>query len=246
MSWLVDPDAVAAEYESERGLRERVLAHRELVAGPDDDKVVRARIVAGRPRRLLEVGPGLGELCAWARAEFGAEVVAVDSSPRMVELASTAGATGVLADMRQLPFPDDSFDCVVVNFVLYHVENPATAIAELARVLEPGGIVIASTLSDDTMSRDQAWAELFDEEPQPAPPPLSFSRENGRKLLLRHFEDVEQIDCDAELVFRDRERLARYVDAIPRMKGLGQRVPHLTEPFCLPEKTTVFQARSRT
>src|SRR5829696_5733278 len=78
MSWLVDPDAVAAEYESERGLRERVLAHRELVAGPDDDKVVRARIVAGRPRRLLEVGPGLGEPCAWARAEFGAEVVAVE------------------------------------------------------------------------------------------------------------------------------------------------------------------------
>ena len=44
------------------------------------------------------------------------------------------------------------------------------------------------------------------------------------------------------LVFPDRARLARYVDAVPRMKGLGERVPDLTEPFLLPEKSTVFRA----
>jgi ubiquinone/menaquinone biosynthesis C-methylase UbiE len=203
---------------------------------------VRTRIIAACPHRLLEVGSGLGDLCAWAKAELEGEVVAVDSSPRMVELASTTGATAVLADLRRLPFADDSFDCAVANFVLYHVEDPEAAISELARVLGPGGTFLASTLSDDTQARRQAWADLFTEQPQPAPPPLSFSRENGRELLLRHFGDVEQIDCDAELVFPNRERLARYVDAVPRMKGLGLRVPALSEPFRLPEKTTVFQA----
>ena len=242
MSWLVDPDAVAAEYESERALRERVLAHRELVEGLDDEAIVRTMIVAASPRRLLEVGSGLGDLCAWAKAQLEVEVVAVDASPRMVELATIAGATGVLADMRQLPFPDDSFGCAVANFVFYHVEDLATSISELARVLEPDGILIASTLSDDTKARHQAWAHLFDEQPQPDPPPLSFSRENGRDLLLRRFGQVEQIDCDAELVFPNRERLVRYVDAIPRMKGLGPRVPALRKPFRLPEKTTVFHA----
>jgi ubiquinone/menaquinone biosynthesis C-methylase UbiE len=170
MSWLLDPDAVAAEYESERALRERVLAHRELVQGPDDESVVRTRIVAARPRRLLEVGSGLGDLCAWASAVLETEVVAVDSSPRMVELASTAGASAVLADTRKLPFPNDWFDCAVANFVLYHVEHPATAIAELARVLGARGILLASTLSDDSSARRQARADLFDEPPQPTPP----------------------------------------------------------------------------
>jgi SAM-dependent methyltransferase len=242
MSWLVDPGAVTAEYESERALRERVLAHRELVEGPDDEAVVRAMILAACPRRLLEVGSGLGDLCGWVKAQLEVDVVAVDASPRMVELATTAGATGVLADMRHLPLPSDWFGCAVANFVLYHVEDSATAISGLARVLEPDGILIASTLSDDTKARHQAWADLFGELPQPDPPPLSFSRENGRDLLLRRFGQVEQVDCDAELVFPNRERLVRYVDAVPRMKGLGPRVPTLRKPFRLPEKTTVFRA----
>jgi ubiquinone/menaquinone biosynthesis C-methylase UbiE len=144
--------------------------------------------------------------------------------------------------MRQLPFADAAFDCVVANFVLYHIPDPAIAIAEFARVLEPGGILVASTLSDDTNSRLQAWATLFREEKQPAPPPLSFSRENGRALLLSHFGHVEQTDCDAVLVFPTRERLARYVEALPRMKGTGSLLPDLTEPFRLPDRTTVFQA----
>ena len=142
--------------------------------------------------------------------------------------------------MRQLPFAEASFDCAMANFVLYHIEDPVTAIAELARVLEPGGILVASTLSDDTESRLQAWATLFQEERQPAPAPLSFSRENGRELLLQHFGHVEQTDCDAVLVFPTRERLARYVDAVPRMKGSASLLPELAEPFRLPDKTTVF------
>ena len=206
---------MAAEYASEKALRERVLAHRELVEGPDDEAIVRGRVLAARPRRLLEVGSGLGEFCAWAAATLGGEVVAVDASPRMVELAARPGVEAVLADMRQLPFADAAFDCLVANFVLYHLPDPAIAIAEFARVLEPGGILVASTLSDDSDSRRQAWATLLREEEQPPPPPLSYSRENGRALLLRHFSHVEQIDCDAVLVFPTRERLARYVEAVP-------------------------------
>src|SRR5437868_5204601 len=115
MSWLVDPGAVTAEYDSERALRERVLAHRELVEGPDDEAVVRAMILAACPRRLLEVGSGLGDLCARVKAQLEVEVVAVDASARMVKLATNAGATGVLADLRHLPFPSDSFACAVAN-----------------------------------------------------------------------------------------------------------------------------------
>ena len=114
---------------------------------------MRARVLATRPRRLLEVGSGLGEFCAWASATLGGEVVAVDASPRMVELTARAGVEAVVADMRQLPFADAAFDCVVVNFALYHIPDPVIAIAEFARVLKPDGILVAATLSDDTNAR---------------------------------------------------------------------------------------------
>jgi SAM-dependent methyltransferase len=242
-NWIEDPDAIAEEYASEQAFRERALAFRELAEGPgpDDDAIVRERILAARPRRLLDVGSGLGDLCAWAKARLGGEVVAVDSSPRMVELAAQAGVTAILADMRELPFADASFDCAVASSVLYHVPDPETAIAELARVLDADGVLLATTGSDDEEERRLAWESLFGEE-VPVAPPLSFSRENGRDLLLRHFRDVEQIDCDVVLVFPTRARLVRYVEALPLARDAAGRVPELTEPFRLPSTATVFQA----
>jgi hypothetical protein len=74
------------------------------------------------------------------------------------------------------------------------------------------------------------------------PKPLLFSRENGRRLLLRRFRAVDQVDCDAELVFRSRERLVAYVESLPPMRGLGPTLPQVEEPFRLPTKTIVFVA----
>ncbi len=242
--WLVDPEAIAEEYASEEALRERWAAYDELLEGPDDGDVLRARILAARPRRLLDVGSGFGELCAWATAHLDAEVVAVDTSPRMVELSTQAGATAILADMRVLPFPDGSFDCVAARAVLYHVPDPERAIAEAARVLAAGGLFLATTGSDEEgPERLAAWESLLGEQIPPYPP-LSFSRENGRDLLLRSFRRVEQVDCDAVLVFPTRERLVRYVRALVVGRDAADRVPELTEPFRLPDKGTVFQASS--
>lgn len=241
-SWFTDPDAVAEEYSSEDAFRQRALAFRELLEGPDEEAIVRARILAARPRRLLDVGSGLGDLSTWAKGQLDAEVVAVDSSPRMVELCVQAGVTAIRADMRELPFEDGSFDCVAACSVLYHVPDPEPAIAEAARVLDAGGLYLATTGSDDDIDRRLAWARLLHEPPRPAPRPLSFSRENGRGLLDHHFRDVEQVDCDGVLVFPTHERLVRYMRALPQARDAAEQVPELTEPFRLPVKTTVFQA----
>ena len=50
-SWLDHPEAIAEQYESEDALTQRVLAHRELVVGPDDEEIVRERIREARPPR---------------------------------------------------------------------------------------------------------------------------------------------------------------------------------------------------
>lgn len=48
-------------------------------------------------------------------------------------------------DAQDLPFPDDSFDVVVANHMLYHVPQPERAVAEFARVLRPDGVLMAAT-----------------------------------------------------------------------------------------------------
>jgi SAM-dependent methyltransferase len=101
--------------------------------------------VAGR--RILDAGCGSGPLSAALR-DRGAVVTGLDSSAGMLELARRRlgdDADLHLADLgRPLPFPDGAFDDVVASLVLHYLEDWAAPLAELRRVLKPGGRLIAS------------------------------------------------------------------------------------------------------
>ncbi|MFG2000269.1 class I SAM-dependent methyltransferase [Spirillospora sp. NPDC048911] len=96
----------------------------------------------GPRTRLLDVGCGPGPVTAAALA-LGARVTSVDADLDMAELVArrhphTEVRVAVLPD---LPFPDESFDAVIGNFVVNHTGDPAAAARELHRVLRPGGTI---------------------------------------------------------------------------------------------------------
>ncbi|MEU3664220.1 class I SAM-dependent methyltransferase [Streptomyces sp. NPDC032940] len=101
--------------------------------------------VAGR--RILDAGCGTGPLSA-ALGERGAVVTGIDVSARMLALARRRLGDSVelhVADLRErLPFGDGVFDDVVASLVLHYLEDWGPALAELRRVLRPGGRLIAS------------------------------------------------------------------------------------------------------
>ncbi|HWC10036.1 MAG TPA: methyltransferase domain-containing protein, partial [Acidimicrobiales bacterium] len=111
-----------------------------------------ARLGLGAGDRVLDLGCGGGRH-AFEAHRRGASVVAVDRSPaeatgcaRLMaamraagEASSVALGTALTADGLALPFPDGAFDRVVAAEVLEHVVDDARAMAELARVLRPGG-----------------------------------------------------------------------------------------------------------
>ncbi len=103
--------------------------------------------VAGR--RILDAGCGSGPLFAALR-DRGAIVTGFDSSAGMLKLARQrlgAEADLRLADLgRPLPFPDGAFDDVIVSLVLHYFEDWTAPLAELRRVLKPGGRLIASVM----------------------------------------------------------------------------------------------------
>ncbi|MFR9799039.1 class I SAM-dependent methyltransferase [Streptomyces sp. MS06] len=92
----------------------------------------------GEGSYVLDAGTGTGA-AALAAQRRGARVRAVDADAGMVAAARGRGVGAEIAVLPELPFPDGGFDAVVGNFVLNHVGRPRTALAELRRVLRPGG-----------------------------------------------------------------------------------------------------------
>lgn len=90
--------------------------------------------------RVLDVAAGTG-MVSQLLQERGFDVIAVDQSPQMLARAATRGITTMLARAEQLPFPDCSFDALTFTYLLRYVDDPEQCMAELARVVRPGGIV---------------------------------------------------------------------------------------------------------
>jgi ubiquinone/menaquinone biosynthesis C-methylase UbiE len=99
--------------------------------------------------RLLDGGCGPGSITlGLAGVVAPGEAVGIDLQPPQVEraraLAAERGVTNVrfeVASIYQLPFPDHSFDAVFAHATLMHLRQPVRALAELRRVLRPGGVV---------------------------------------------------------------------------------------------------------
>lgn len=238
MTRLDDPALVAQEYADETRLRRRASAYTGCETGVDAREPAVAAAAEVSPRRVLEVGCGWGELAEWLAKETGAEVVAVDLSERMVSLARERGVDARLGDVQELEFADGEFDCAVAAWMLYHVPDLDGAIAELARVLRPGGRLVAVTNSRFHLIE---LRELVGS----GPSTLSFNRENGEELLTRHFSPVRRVDVDGWLTFATRADVDAYVRASISMSPFAANLPdEVGEPFLARRANSIFVAET--
>lgn len=119
--------------------------------------------VSAQPGVALDVATGGGHTALFL-ASHGWRVTAGDIAPRMLEnarkLAAEAGHTieTRLFPAEEIPFPDASFDLVSVRVAPHHFSSPPRFVAEVARVLKPGGyfLLIDGTVPDDD-PETEAW-----------------------------------------------------------------------------------------
>jgi demethylmenaquinone methyltransferase/2-methoxy-6-polyprenyl-1,4-benzoquinol methylase len=100
---------------------------------------------------VLDVATGTAAVAIELVRRTGCSVVGVDQSPEMLasgrERVEAAGLAGrirlVEGSAERLPFPDGSFDALTFTYLLRYVADPAATLAELARVVRPGGSIAA-------------------------------------------------------------------------------------------------------
>jgi ubiquinone/menaquinone biosynthesis C-methylase UbiE len=121
--------------------------------GPDEQaRLVRLNALTNRTfidflrapagSRVLEVGSGLGILAAEVAAAAATQVIGVEYAwPQVAKAAAHDQVRRVQGDGHRLPLRDNAFDVVYARYVLEHVGDPAHVLAEMRRVLRPGGHV---------------------------------------------------------------------------------------------------------
>jgi len=130
-------DEFSRRYDDRRGGREPGGYH-DLIDDLEVDLVERY----GGGRDILEVGCGTGLLLDRIKG-FARSARGVDLSPGMLERARERGLDVVEASATELPFEAASFDVTCSFKVLAHVEGIERALSEMARVVRPGGILLA-------------------------------------------------------------------------------------------------------
>lgn len=175
----------------------------------------------------LDVATGAGHV-AGSLADCGvSRVVAADLAPEMLRTATTEypRVEGVAVDAERLPFAADWFDAVTCRFAAHHFPDPAAFLAEVERVLEPGGVFALEDLcvpTDpelaayvnrierlrdsghvETYSRTR-WLELFEENGLT----VETDRETSRRLEVDSWLDRMDVPAD-----RRREIRALLADA---------------------------------
>jgi ubiquinone/menaquinone biosynthesis C-methylase UbiE len=198
---VADYDSFAAAYsaQNENNLFNAYYERPEMIRLAGD--------VAGL--EILDAGCGSGPLTEALRAK-DAVVFGFDLSPAMVELARER--LGADADVRvadlgaPLPYPDERFDLVAASLSLHYVEDWASALAELRRVLKPGGRLLVSIIHPTVYAVGYPEADYF--------------------ALTQYSEDYDYGDETVWMTYWHRP----LQDVINAFIDAGFRIKQVTEP----------------
>lgn len=162
---------------------------------------------------VLDVGCGPGWFWATAASELpeNLNLTLSDLSPGMVQEAVErcrplpfASVTGQQADATALPFEDGSFDAVIAMHMFYHLTDPSKRVAEMYRVLKPGGFLAVTTNGAENMRELYALTTVFGSAPAD-PAGAAFGYDAAERFMQAQFGNVSMMQHPASLRVTEQE-----------------------------------------
>ena len=238
---------LSRQYATSANLAARIELHQRFSTNPYGlQRWVFDRLPMQPGMHVLEIACGAGSL--WRenldRIPRDIQIVLSDFSIGMVQTTRTImrDASFVTCALPDLPFASETFDLVIANHMLYHVDDRPRALVEIRRVLKRNGALFATTNGIDHMreiheliraSRDVAAA---------------FTLENGEEQLRTAFHDIERDEYIDSLRVTDADALIRYIASIsPRaedVRSLIERRIADDGAFYVTKSTGSFTARN--
>ena len=177
--------------------------------------------------KLLELGCGTGSM--WVGHEDMIQkcsrFVLSDFSAGMLQTAQEAlkdieDIEYQVIDIQNIPFPDDSFDIVIANMMLYHVPNLAKGLSEVRRVLKKGGTFYCATYGENGII--EYLTDLFQDYAISKHAAEPFTLQNGEPKLRSVFPVVERLLYEDSLAVTDVEDLVDYIYSLTDMTELSR------------------------
>lgn len=182
--------------------------------------------------RILELGCGNGSMWPEMIGSLpkDCELNLTDFSQGMLDAARARigehpGLSYRVVNIMDIPYETGSMDVVIANMMLYHVPDIDRALAEVRRVLKPGGIFYCATYGENSI---MTWLnDLFSGFDIDIKMNTAFTLQNGKRMLLRQFDAVERFDYPDAFEITDTNDLVNYVLSMTAMANLS-RLPRET------------------
>lgn len=229
MTSLLDPKRLKRQYANDRLTRD-IVAMREKFTIPriDFPQWALNSLLWRGDETVLDIGCGYGQFYDSLREYVpNVDYHGMDLFPHMMSThpAQDSGRLTV-GDAVVLPYASATFDVVMANNMLYHIQDIDAAISEIRRVMKPDGVLMATTQSVQSMPElrvllRRAVIILTQQPPSAVRPPLTasdlFGLENGTRMLARHFYAVCRAEIPSTMIFTTPEPFIDYLNAMREM-----------------------------
>ena len=181
---------------------------------------------------VLELGCGTGDMWKGKRdlAAICGRLILSDFSAGMLDqaketLKDMSGIEYRVVDVQAIPYPDQSFDAVIANMMLYHVPDLGKGLSEVRRVLKDGGVFYCATYGENGMM--EYIGSLFSGYDVQTAVNANFTLQNGKEKLSPFFPEVDRDLYEDALLVTDVEDLVDYIFSLSGMTDL-RKLPRET------------------
>ena len=226
MQKLNNATEVAKQYKTAGNLNTRISIHEKYSTNSlGFGNWIISNYAVEENARILELGCGTGSM--W-KGHFNilstcTELILTDFSEGMLETAKeNLGVHPKLSfaqvDIQEIPYAEESFDIVIANMMLYHVPDLKKGLAEVRRVLKPGGKFYCATYGEngiiDYIEKALAGFQVTGGVSK------EFTLQNGKGTLEEFFGKVERLDYEDSLAVTNTEDLVDYVYSLSNITNL--------------------------